>query len=85
MPVQSGSLPQFVDRDAQMSFDWSFVSITPAEATKAATISPQKETLCTQTDGVWPEPWAAAHNRELWKAGPDGTYAWRDQADGYFE
>lgn len=34
---------------------------------------------------LWPEIWPAAHNRELWGAGPDGTYAWRSQADGTFE
>jgi hypothetical protein len=34
---------------------------------------------------IWPEIWPAAHNRALWKTGPDGTYASRNQADGAFE
>jgi hypothetical protein len=34
---------------------------------------------------IWPEIWPAAHNREIWGAGPDGTYDWRDQADGFYE
>ncbi len=34
---------------------------------------------------IWPEIWPAAHNHELWNTGPDGTYAWRDQADGFSE
>jgi len=29
------------------------------------------------------DPWAA-HNRDLWGGGPDGTYRWRDQGDGFF-
>lgn len=33
---------------------------------------------------IWPEI-SAVHNRDLWGAGPDGTYAWRNQADGVFE
>ena len=33
---------------------------------------------------VWPEGWPAAHSRDLWGAGPDGTYRWRDQGDGFF-
>lgn len=34
---------------------------------------------------LWPEIWPAAHNRELWGAGPDGTYgnAWRNDATGH--
>jgi hypothetical protein len=24
-------------------------------------------------------------NREIWETGPDGTYQFRDQADGFFE
>ena len=51
----------------------------------AATNSGEEEVLRRQTDGFWPDGWAARHNHELWKAGPDGTYAWRNQADGYFE
>jgi hypothetical protein len=31
------------------------------------------------------DEWAARHNEELWGAGPDGTYRWRDQADGFVE
>lgn len=34
---------------------------------------------------IWPEIWPAAHNREIWKTGRDGAYAWRDRADGFFE
>jgi hypothetical protein len=34
---------------------------------------------------TWPEIWPAAHNREIWNAGPDGAYSWRNQADGFFE
>lgn len=34
---------------------------------------------------LFPEIWPAAHNRELWGAGPDGTFGWRNQADGVFE
>jgi hypothetical protein len=34
---------------------------------------------------IWPEIWPALHNHELWGAGPDGNYHWRDQADGFYE
>lgn len=34
---------------------------------------------------LWPEFWPARSNRDLWGTGPDGTYQWRNQADGYFE
>ena len=29
--------------------------------------------------------WEARHNAELWFAGDGGTFAWRNQADGYSE
>jgi len=35
--------------------------------------------------GGFEDEWAARHNHELWQAGPDGTYGWRDQADGFFK
>jgi hypothetical protein len=35
--------------------------------------------------GSFSEEWAARHNHELWGARPDGTYHWRDQADGFYE
>jgi hypothetical protein len=35
--------------------------------------------------GSFEDEWAARHNHELWGAGPDGTYGWRDQADGVFK
>lgn len=35
--------------------------------------------------GATLEPWAAHHNQEIWGAGPDGTYAWCNQADGTFD
>ena len=31
------------------------------------------------------EPWEARHSSELWQTAPDGTYAWRQQADGWFD
>jgi hypothetical protein len=31
------------------------------------------------------DEWAERHNEEIWGAGPDGTYRWRDQADGFYE
>ena len=34
---------------------------------------------------IWPEFWPARGNHDLWGAGPDGTYEWRNQCDGYFE
>lgn len=34
---------------------------------------------------MWPKISPAAHNRNLLEPGPDGTYAWRNQADGCFE
>lgn len=34
---------------------------------------------------IWPEFWPARSNRDLWGMGPDGTYQWRNQADGCFE
>jgi hypothetical protein len=34
---------------------------------------------------IWAEIWPAAHNEEIWGAGPDGTFAWRNQADGVYE
>jgi hypothetical protein len=40
---------------------------------------------CLAQELTWSEIWPARHNREVWKAGSDGTYAWRDQADGFFE
>ena len=33
---------------------------------------------------IFGEAWAPLHNHTLWGTGPDGTYAWRDQADGFF-
>jgi hypothetical protein len=35
--------------------------------------------------GRFEDEWAARHNHELWGAGPDGAYGWRDQADGFFK
>ena len=34
---------------------------------------------------IFPEPWAARHNRQLWLTGPDGTYGWRNDATGFFD
>lgn len=34
---------------------------------------------------LWPEFWPARRNHDLWGTGPDGTYQWRNQADGFFE
>jgi hypothetical protein len=34
---------------------------------------------------VFGEAWAAQQKEELWQTGPDGTYAWCNQADGFFE
>jgi len=34
---------------------------------------------------IWPETWPARSNLDLWGTGPDGTYAYRNQADGFFE
>jgi len=34
---------------------------------------------------LWLEIWLARHNHDLWGTGPDGTYRWRNQADGFFE
>ncbi|MGP0076182.1 MAG: hypothetical protein ACLPWF_30035 [Bryobacteraceae bacterium] len=34
---------------------------------------------------IWAEIWPATHNRDVWGTGPDGTYAWRNQADGAFD
>ena len=31
-----------------------------------------------------PEFWPAGSNHDLWGGGPDGTYQWRNQADGFF-
>jgi hypothetical protein len=33
--------------------------------------------------GIFPEPWAARHNRELWLTGPDGTEGWKNGPDGW--
>jgi hypothetical protein len=35
--------------------------------------------------GGFEDDWAARHNDELWLNGPDGTWSWRDQADGCFK
>ena len=34
---------------------------------------------------VFSEEWAAQHNHEIWAAGADGTYGWRNGPDGVFE
>lgn len=34
---------------------------------------------------VFDSAWAARHNEEIWLTGPDGTYDWRNQSDGFFE
>ena len=34
---------------------------------------------------IWPEFWPARSNHDLWGTGPDGTYDWLNQADGFFE
>lgn len=77
--------PQIVEREAQMSFGWEILPVNKQEATESATVDLDEEILRLQIDGVWPDSWAARHNHEVWKAAPDGTYAWRNQADGCFE
>ena len=32
---------------------------------------------------IWPEIWPAAHNAEICGTGPDGTYAYRNDATGH--
>jgi diaminobutyrate acetyltransferase len=32
---------------------------------------------------IWPKIWSAAHNRDLWGAGPDGTCTYRNDATGH--
>jgi hypothetical protein len=34
---------------------------------------------------LWPEFWPARSNHDQWGTGPDGTYQWRNQADGFLE
>jgi len=51
-------------------------SPTPIPTTYGAAAYPAVET-------VWPEIWPALHNFEIWQTGPDGTYAWRNDATGY--
>jgi len=70
------------------------IGAAPAEPKAAVVrlpIAMNGNSSTTESDTQAPQPthfsdeWATRHNDELWGTGPDGTYAWRNQADGFFE
>jgi excisionase family DNA binding protein len=61
------------------------VAILGDAATSPNQIPTTDGALYPAAEIIWPEIWPAAYNRDVWEAGPDGTYGWRDQCDGFFE
>lgn len=59
-------------------------AFNPGEVTASPIPLPTIErTSCLGAETVWAETWPALHNCEIWQTGPDGTYAWRNDATGY--